>query len=131
MIGLDTNVLVRFITADDRRQSDQAARFIESRCSPDQPGFINRVALCELVWVLSGGHGYERKNIAEVIAALLDSRDLLVEDADSVRTALKLYRTARIDLADALIAQVNLAHGCEATATFDRRAAKSPGFVLV
>jgi predicted nucleic-acid-binding protein len=131
MIGLDTNVLVRFITADDKRQAAQAARLIESRCTPENPGFIDRVALCELVWVLSGGHGYAREEIATVIAELLASRDLRIEDSDSVRAALGSYRRGRIEFADALIAQVNLARGCEATATFDRRAAKSAGFILV
>ena len=131
MIGLDTNVLVRYITADDATQTEQAARFIERCCTPDDPGFVDRVALCELVWVLSGGHGYSRAQVAAVVVGLLASRDIKLEDEESVRGALSMYERAGIDFADALICQVNRVRGCEATATFDRRAAKLAGFIRV
>ena len=131
MIGLDTNILVRYVTEDDPIQTEQAAQFIEARCSPADPGFVDRVALCELVWVLSAGYGYERAAISEVVAGLLASRDLRCEDPEQVEAALAAYRVHGIDFSDALIAKVNRARGCEATATFDRRAAKLSGFLRV
>ncbi len=67
MIGLDTNVLIRYIVRDDQRQAAAATRLIESRCTPDDPGLINRIVLCELVWVLSRGYGYDRQMTARVV----------------------------------------------------------------
>lgn len=131
MIGLDTNVLVRYVTGDDPVQTEQAARLIETRCTPGEPGFIDRVVLCELVCVLSRGHGYERADVARVVAELLASRDLRIEDAEPVAAALRSFERRGIDFTDALIGEVNLAHGCEATATFERRAAKLRGFTGV
>lgn len=131
MIGLDTNVLVRFFVADDRAQSERAKRFIESRCTIDDPGFVDRVALCEMVWVLSSGYGYGRAEIARVVDALLASRDIVLEDHEAVRGALRAFERGVADFSDALIGLINRARGCEATATFDRKAARLDSFVAV
>ena len=131
MIGLDTNVLVRYVVADDPAQSRRAASFIEARCTRDDPGFVDRVALCEMVWVLRRTYGYENTEIARVIGELLVSTDIVLEDHDSVREALKAFSTRGVNFADALIAFVNRARGCEATATFDRRAARLEAFMGV
>jgi predicted nucleic-acid-binding protein len=131
MIGLDTNVLVRYFVEDDPAQARRAARLIETHCTADQPGFIDRVALCEFVWVLSSGYGYGRSKIADLIRSLLASRDIVLEDAESARAAVGVYESSRADFADALIGHANRAHGCDATATFDRVAARLPGFIRV
>lgn len=131
MIGLDTNVLVRFFVADDRAQSERAKRLIESRCTIDDPGFVDRVALCEMVWVLSSGYGYGRAEIARVVDALLASRDIVLEDHEAVRGALRAFERGVADFSDALIGLINRARGCEATATFDRKAARLDSFVAV
>lgn len=131
MIGLDTNVLVRFFVSDDLAQSERAARFIESRCTIEHPGFVDRVALCEMVWVLSSGYGYGRREIGRVVEELLASRDIVLEDHDAVRRASRAFESGVADFADALIGLVNRAHGCEATATFDRKAARLDGFVAI
>jgi len=131
MIGLDTNVLMRLFVDDDPTQARQAREFVSDRCTPDDPGFVDRVALCEMVWVLSGAHGFGRAEIAGVIHKLLGSRDLVVEDQDAVRPALRAFASRGVDFADALIGEVNRARGCEATATFDRKAAKLDGFMRI
>jgi predicted nucleic-acid-binding protein len=131
MIGLDTNVIVRLFVDDDPRQVSAARRFVASQCSSDRPGFVNRVALCELIWVLASVHGYRRSAIAGVIEELLVSRDIVLEDHEAARVALRTFRTSNLDFADILIGEVNGARGCEATATFDRKAAKLAGFVRV
>ena len=131
MIGLDTNVLIRYFVEDDPVQTRQAIRFIETRCNRAMPGFVDRVALCELVWVLSSGHGYRRSDIAEVIEELLASPELVLEDHDLVRATLNIFRNTGVDFADVLIGQVNRARGCKATATFDRKAARLDGFMRV
>ncbi|HMN86446.1 MAG TPA: type II toxin-antitoxin system VapC family toxin [Bauldia sp.] len=130
MIGLDTNVVVRLFVDDDPVQAERARAFVAARCSPAEPGFVNRVSLCETVWVLRG-FGYGRAEIAGVVEALAGARDILVEDADAVRAALAGFRATNIDFADLLIAETNRARGCAATATFDRKALKLPLFAGV
>jgi predicted nucleic-acid-binding protein len=131
MIGLDANVLLRYFVKDDPVQWERTTRFIAAQCTEENPGFIDRVALCEMVWVLSRGHGYGRADIARVIRQLLATQELLLEDENLVRSALRTYEGSSLDFPDALIGTINLASGCEATATFDRKAARNDGFVLV
>jgi len=131
MIGLDTNVLARLFIDDDPAQARAARQFVARQCSAQEPAFIDRVALCELVWVLSYSHGYGRAEIARIIARLLDNQDMRLEDAEAVRGALRIFSSRNIEFADALIGEVNRARGCKATATFDRRAARLDGFVHV
>ena len=129
MIGLDTNILVRLFVDDDPVQVRQAREFVNERCGPDNPAFVDRVALCEMVWVLSAGYGYGRAEVAGVVRKLLVSIDTVLEDGDAVQAALKAFQTRGVDFADALIGEVNRARGCEATATFDRKAATLDGFI--
>jgi predicted nucleic-acid-binding protein len=131
MIGLDTNILVRLLVEDDPVQTVEAKHFIDSRCSPETPGFINCVVLAELVWVLDSVYRFRRAEIAAAIERLLHGRDRVVEYQDDVKDVLAEYRSGGIDFTDAIIARINLARGCEATATFDRRAAKLKGFVRI
>jgi len=131
MIGLDTNVLVRLLVADDPVQTRQAQHFVGRHCSPESPGFINCVVLAELVWVLAGPYGYGRADIVGALERLLAGTDCVIEHSDAVRAAVADYKLGRADFADALIAAINRAGGCDSTATFDRKAAKGQGFVLV
>ena len=131
MIGLDTNVLARLFVEDDIAQARQAREFVAARCTSQDPGFVDRVALCELVWVLASVHDYRRGEIAPIIEKLLSSNDLMLEDEGAVRVALQAFKTANVDFADALIGEVNRLRGCDATATFDRKAAKLDSFIRV
>jgi predicted nucleic-acid-binding protein len=131
MISLDTNVILRCFVDDDPKQAKRARQFVAEKCSRENPGFVDRVVLCEMMWVLVRGHGFDRKQAADVISRLLTSREIVLEDADAVRAALQLFIKRNIDFADALISKVNRARGCTATATFDRKAAKLDGFVQV
>ena len=128
MIGLDTNLIVRLVTSNDPKQAEAVRRLLNASCTPDHPGFINRAVLCELAWVLKRRYGYPRAMIAEVIVALYRTPALLLEDADLLPNALRLYTTSRADLADILIALTNRVAGCTVTFTFDRRAAEIAGF---
>ena len=131
MIGLDTNILVRFLVADDEQQADSAKRLLQERCTAETPGFVNLIVLCELVWTLDRAYGFGQNEIAEAVDAILGDRNLRIESPQQVASALRSFRAKRADFADALIAQINSAHSCEATATFDRKAAQLDGFVLV
>lgn len=130
MIGLDTNVLVRYVAQDDAKQSHQATRLIES-LSADSPGYISQVAVVELVWVLSGCYSSGRDEIAAVLETLLRAKELVIADADTVWKALRLFRQGKADFADCLIERSADAAGCDHTATFDRDAAKHCGMRLI
>lgn len=91
----------------------------------------NRVALCELVWVLERAYKCPRAEIADTIEALAQTAELQIEDLASVWAAVRVYRHDNIDFADALLSLVNTGHGCETTVTFDRRAARLEGMSLV
>jgi predicted nucleic-acid-binding protein len=131
MIGLDTNVLARLFVDDDLAQAELARGFVTSRCTAQSPGHVDRVALCEMIWVLTSVHKYGRAEIVNVVEELLASNDIILEDAATVRVALRTFASRDVDFADVLIGEVNRARGCEVTATFDRKAAKLDGFILV
>ncbi len=130
MIGLDTNVLVRYIMQDHAAQSAAATRLIESLTSEER-GFVPIVALVEFGWVLESRYELDRNEIAEGYEAILRSRELVVENAEAVWRALRLYAHSKADLADCLIERSAAAAGCERTMTFDRRAARDCGMTLV
>lgn len=132
MIGLDTNVLVRFLIKDESEPAQiTAARSVIQQCSPDKPGFINRIVLCELVWVLSRTYNHGRKSIGDVIDWLLRASDFVVENAQEARQALEMFRAGQADYADCLLAVLNAQAGCASTRTFDRSAiATSSHFLL-
>jgi predicted nucleic-acid-binding protein len=130
MIGLDTNVLVRYITEDDVTQSAAAKKIIES-FSSEGPGFISLVVIAELVWVLQFSYDCDKQEIATVIEKLLRSAELRTEKAEIVEQALREYRARRADFADCLIDRCALEVGCQHTLTFDKRAASLPGMQLI
>src|SRR4051812_37519679 len=123
MIGIDTNVLVRYVVQDDAKQAAVANHFIESTLSDDEPGWIAAIVLCELVWVLEGVYGYARAPIAATLERLFEVDRLRVETPSLAWRALDAYRTGS-DFADALIGLGNEHAGCDYTATFDRAASK-------
>lgn len=130
MRGLDTNVLLRLLLADDPRQAARAREWL--RAQPHAEKFlINRIVLCELVWTLRRGYRFDREQIAEVIDRLLKSDAVVIEEYDSVAFALYLYRTSSADFSDCLLGVTNGFLGCTRTATFDRRAAELDELELI
>jgi predicted nucleic-acid-binding protein len=130
VIGLDTNVLVRFLTLDDARQSPRAAQIIEQQLSADKPGFVSVVVLAELSWVLASRYGQGRAAIVEVMAGLLRLDCLQLEHRREVAAAVAAAAENNADFADALIGAIAADAGCERTLSFDRRAMRLPGFSL-
>ena len=125
MIGLDTNVLVRYLVQDDAAQASAASRLIGTQCTSDDPGFVSLLVLAELVWVLDRAYGYARHQVADVLNAILTAAELKAEQPDLARRALVDFEHGPADFADYLIGHVNAASGCSTTATFDKRAMKS------
>lgn len=130
MIGLDTNVLIRHLTQDELDQAARASALVEKACSVDEPGYINRVVICEVVWVLERAYRYERSLIAGCIETLLRTADLRVENEKAVWTALARYQDG-YDFADALIGETNAMADVTRTRTFDKKAAELDSFHIV
>ncbi|HID81460.1 MAG TPA: PIN domain-containing protein [Chromatiales bacterium] len=122
MIGIDTNVLVRFITQDNRLQSSQANKLIENQLTSENCGLISKIVLCELGWVLSNAYAYSRKQIADVIHQILITQEFIIEDAETALQALQHYRNGKAGFADYFLAQTHHAMGAEYTVTFDKKA---------
>ena len=131
MIGLDTNVLVRYLAQDDRTQAPLATRFIESSLNQEDPGFVSTVVLAELVWVLETNYQFGREQIASLVDALLRAQQLKFQDPDSASQALRDFRTSKADYVDCLIHRLGSAAGCSHTATFDRAASRLAGMRLL
>jgi predicted nucleic-acid-binding protein len=130
MIGLDTNVLVRYIMQDDVTQSALASVLIES-LSVDEPGFVPLVAVTELVWVLSSSFELVRTQVVSALETLLQTKEIQVENADVVWRAVRLYRASSADFADCLIERSAAAAGCMRTMSFDRGAVKNCSMTLI
>ncbi len=121
MIGLDTNVLVRYIAQDDKTQSARATALIEKECSAAQPGFVGLVVLAEVAWVSESRYGATRPEVAEIVRRLLSIRQLVVQDAEIAWKALRQFESGKADFADCLIERTASAAGCVRTMSFDKR----------
>lgn len=130
MIGLDTNVLVRYIMQDDPKQSLKANKLIEALSEPDH-GYIGLVAVVELVWVLSSCYDLSREQVALALEAMLRTKQFVVEHADQVVRALRVFKASKADFSDCLIERSASHAGCERTVTFDVGAARHAGMTLI
>ena len=128
MIGLDTNILVRYLVKDDAEQSAAAVKLMHSLTSADK-GFISLPTLIETIWVLDSRYGLDKDKIHEAVYKLIHSHRLMVQNKDEVEAALSLE--SGFDIVDAIIAQVGLAAGCSTTMTFDKKASKIEGMKLL
>ena len=130
MIGLDTNVLVRYIMQDDAKQSPKATALIES-LSPDNPGFITLVSVVELYWVLTSCYDLSGHQVKQALEVLLRTKQIIVDRADQVLRALRVFDDGKADFADCLIERIAVSAGCEQTMTFDVGAVKHAGMTFI
>ena len=128
MIGLDTNVVVRYLAQDDVRQAAAATRLIEGSLSAAERGFVWIVTLAEVVCVMSSNYRASRAAVADIVEGLLTVPQLMLERADVIWRALRAYRESKADFSDAVIVELGRDAGCSKTVTFDRHAAAHPGF---
>jgi predicted nucleic-acid-binding protein len=130
MIGLDTNVLVRYITQDDKRQAALANSLIEG-LDDASPGFVTLVTVVELSWILESAYNFTRQQLAEVIQTLMTVETIKLDRAAVVASAVRVYAGSKADFSDCLIERLSASAGCEQTMTFDKAAAKMAGMVLI
>ena len=120
MIGLDINVLVRYLTRDDAGQYAKAAALIDAAANRGEQFVVNIAVLCELAWVLGSSYRYSREEIAGALEQILATAQFEVERLDDARQALRDFRSTKADFSDALIGRINRSLGAEHTVTFDR-----------
>lgn len=130
MIGLDTNVMVRYIEQDDPVQSPKADNIISS-LTPQNPGYISVVTMVEISWVLVGAYKRTKSQVVQALDWILNTQQLVVENSSLVTQALHRYSIGNADFPDCLIERAANAASCSATLTFDRRAAGSAGMQLI
>ncbi len=132
MMGLDTNVVVRYLTQDDPRQCKTVNDLLDRAAGSEEPTFrLDTVVLVEIVWVLDSVYGYGRHEISQALTLLLAVRQIDVERRQPAKLALDAFASGSADFADYLIAALDREAGCETTLTFDKTAAKIPGFSLL
>jgi predicted nucleic-acid-binding protein len=124
MIGLDTNVLVRYLVQDEPAQSSRATRLIEHELSDREPGYIGLVVLVETCWVLKRLYGATPAELRDTVRDLLDTRQLVVERRTVVAATLARLGDGAGDIADALVVEGATEAGCARTVTFDKAAVK-------
>ena len=131
MLGIDTNVLVRFLVRDDEGQFERARRLIKREVGSEEDVFVSLLVLVETEWVLRSRYSLQKTEIREAISGLLDATEVQFEDEPAVEEALFIWKDSAADLADCLIGAHHHRLGCRATATFDAKAVKLPTFVAL
>jgi predicted nucleic-acid-binding protein len=126
--GLDTNVLVRYLTDDDVVQSRRAADWIQTATTRGERCFISALVLCEMAWVLRGAYEVSKTDLLATLDRILATAQFVIGDKPIVRRAVEAYRTGRADFADYVIGAMHRHGQCDVTVTFDRRLKASPDF---
>lgn len=129
MLGIDTNILVRFLARDDESQFEKARRLIRREIAAGRRVFVSQLVLLETEWVLRSRYGLQKTEIIAAVSGLLDANDVQFEDEPAIEEALFVWKDRSVGFADCLIGARNKRLGCSATATFDVKASKLPGFV--
>lgn len=130
MIGIDTNILVRYLTQDDLEQAQIVEEIFDAYFASQNSIFINNIVLCELVWVLERGYKYKRETICNVLKQIFSTEEFAFENHKILWLALDQYTQDELDFSDALIGLINKENGCIKTITFDQNAVKADNFKI-
>ncbi|MBO3761921.1 type II toxin-antitoxin system VapC family toxin [Ciceribacter sp. L1K22] len=131
MIGIDTNVLLRFLLADDAQQFEAVKNFVSAR-SLEDPAFVSLFVVAETSWVLKRRYGFTNTSIATALRRLLPAEQFLFEDEDFLDSLFEDEQASVNNLSDCLVAHMARRAGCLTTFTFDKRAAsRVPGMELL
>jgi predicted nucleic-acid-binding protein len=131
VIGLDTNIVVRYLAQDDPVQSAKATHIFERRLTEEEPGFVSLVTMVETVWVLDTVYGLSSQEIAQAVERILQADTLAVQNEQEVFTSMIALKSGQGSFADALVGALGKWAGCGSTLTFDKKAGRLEGFVLV
>lgn len=128
MIGLDTNVLIRYLVQDDEQQAQLATDLIENQCTIENPAFINEITLCEIIWVLKRAYRYDKTVILTILKQLLSIDEFYISSHPEAWAAYHDYEKGNADFSDYFIAQINKKMGCPVTFSFDKKACQHENF---
>jgi len=131
MYGLDTNVLIRYLLRDDPAQAEQARVAINNAVQSGEPAVVSLLTMLESEWVLRSCASIDKRTVIITFRMLLEARDIMIEQEETLEEALYLYENNSADFADCLMAARYARLGCSAMLTFDRKAAQLPGVVSV
>ena len=131
MNGLDTNVLVRYITQDDENQALLAEKAIETARSQNEKLLIQSLVLCEMIWVLESAYGFEKSKILPVIDQLLRTAQFKIVDKDVCWKAFADFSQKNGDFAEYYIGRANERDGADVTLTFDKALKESDMFLML
>jgi predicted nucleic-acid-binding protein len=130
MIGLDTNILIRYYSVDDPEQFAIAAKFLQS-LTRENPGFISTPTLLEFVWVITSTYKLSRESVVSILSSLLHDETLRVQSPELAKLALEQYSEGKADYGDCMITMCSRSLGCNQVMTFDRIAARDAGMTLL
>ena len=130
MIGIDTNILARYLAEDDEIQTSLAVNLIEKKISAKEPAFISLIVLVEVVWVFKGCYQLNKIDLCKLVRVILETKQFKVEKADLAYRALKLYESGNGDFSDALISTICRENECLEIFTFDKKA-KTVGMTIL
>ena len=131
MRALDTNVLIRYLTADDRSQFEISDRLIQDCRDAKEPLFLAVIVICEVVWVLERSYGQPKSAIVTVLEQIVQTDQFRIEQEEIIRRSVASYRTGRGSFADYVIAEVSRSAGCRDVVTFDRKLKSSTMFTVL
>jgi predicted nucleic-acid-binding protein len=131
MRALDTNVLVRYLTAGDAKQLATAEELIDESLRDREPFFVPAIVLCELVWVLARRYDQSKSQIVQTLEQILDMDQFRIEYDAIIRRGLESFRNGKGNFSDYLIGEISMHHGCRDIVTFDRGLKHAAGFTVV
>jgi predicted nucleic-acid-binding protein len=131
MIGLDTNVLIRYLIKDDKKQFSLAEKVVDSAIKHKTLLHISLVVLCEVVWVLNYTYELKREEIVLFLDKLLHAEHIEIENRQVALGAFREYQHSQADFADCIIGLINQSFSCTTTYTFDKKAAKLAFFTML
>ena len=131
MIGLDTNILIRYLTQDDPIQSPKATRLLERTLTLEEPGYLSLASVLEIAWVLGSIYRQSSEELAKTIERLLQIETLIIQNEKEVHEAMLVLKSNQGSFNDALIGALGAWAGCDSTLTFDKKASRLPGFELI
>lgn len=125
MIGLDTNIIIRFLTQDDVSQSRKVNQVIEKTIQSGNTLWISHITLCQVVWVLERAYKTPKDEILTILKSFLQTKNIQVEHDELTWNALQDYeKSTQICFSDCLIGRINQNNQCDYTLSLDKKAAK-------
>ena len=116
MLGLDTNVVVRLIVADDAEQTRRARKLVNQALSRDEPILVSLLVLLETEWVLRSRYGFTRAGLWSIFRALLEARELTIEDEPALEEALYRWMKSSSWSARSRLARLGMPTPCKVMA---------------